>query len=91
MGKVFELPEPRNTHVNIVEFRARRRSEQRHPSQRSPKMYDQDLDANAADRCVVLTKIEAAHIATLLNVARAHLPSPKAVDQCIAILTGKRR
>jgi hypothetical protein len=54
-------------------------------------MFDQDdPEVNAADRCVVLTQIEAQLIASLLNVARSHLPSPKACDEAISLLVGKR-
>ena len=85
MGRVFELPEPRHDHVRLnPRIPTVRR---RHPSM----MFDQDsVDANAADRCVLLTQIEAQLIASLLNVARSHLPSPKAVDEAISLLVGKR-
>jgi hypothetical protein len=54
-------------------------------------MFDQDdADVNAADRCVLLTKAEAVRIAALLQSARSHLPSPKAVDEACALLTGRR-
>jgi hypothetical protein len=64
----------------------------RHPSlYEAPVMFDQDdPDVFAADRCVLLTKIEAAHIATLLVAARGHLPSPGACDQAIELLKGRR-
>ena len=85
MGRVFELPEPRHDHVRLnpripkVSFR--------HPSQ----MFDQDdPDLNAASECVILTRLEAQLIASLLNVARGHLPSPKACDEAISLLMGQR-
>jgi hypothetical protein len=86
--RVFDLPEPRHTHVgNVVQFR---RPSLRHPSMQ-PTMFDQDdADVNAADRCVLLTQIEAQLIASLLKSARSHLPSPKACDDAIEILMGKR-
>jgi hypothetical protein len=87
--RIFELPEPRNSHVNVVELHPRiPRISRRHPSLQ-PAFFDQDVD-NAADRCVLLTPIEAKAIASLLQSARSHLPSPRACDDAIAILMGKR-
>ncbi len=85
MSRRFELPEPRNSHVIDIRTRANR-SRQRHPS---TQFFDQEND-NAADRCVLLTQIEAQLIASLLNSARSHLPSPKACDEAISLLMGKR-
>jgi hypothetical protein len=59
-----------------------------HPSVTPPAVFDQ---AQAApDRTVVLTRIEAQLIATLLRTARAHLPSPRACDEAISLLVGER-
>ncbi len=92
MGRAFEVPEPRNDHVNVVEFRSRRsRINQRHRSLQPPVMFDQDdADMNSADRCVLLTQAEAVRIAELLRCARGHLPSPKACDEAIGLLTKKK-
>lgn len=97
MGRVFELPDPirpRREH-SLGEVRALRPVEVNpaHPSlYRSPvEMFDQDdPDLAAADQCVLLTWIEAQLIATLLNTARPHLPSPKACDEAISLLRGAR-
>lgn len=87
MGRIFELPEPRHDHV-VVRMNPRiPKVRFRHPSQ----MFDQDdPDVNAADSCVILTKLEAQLIASLLNTARGHLPSPKACDEAISLLMGQR-
>jgi len=86
MGRVYELPEPRHDHV-VVKTPRFPKVRFRHPSM----MFDQDdPQVNAADRCVLLTQIEAQLIASLLNVARSHLPSPKACDEAISLLMGKR-
>lgn len=85
MSRRFELPEPRNSHLtNVTPLYPRIPRSHRHPS-----MYDQEQD-NSADRCVLLTQIEAQLIASLLNSARGHLPSPRAVDEAISLLMGKR-
>lgn len=82
------IVEPRNRHLHLVE--ARQRVNPPHPSTQ-PAMFDQDdPEVNAAHRCVLLTAAEAVRIAALLHSARAHLPSPKAVDEACAILTGRR-
>jgi len=87
MGRVYELPEPRHDHVVVKSNPRIPTVRRRHPSM----MFDQDsVDANAADRCVLLTQIEAQLIASLLNVARSHLPSPKACDEAISLLMGQR-
>ena len=88
----FEIAPHREHHLaNVVPLQRPVGVNPRHPSVRSTEMFDQDdPDLAAADRCVLITKVEAAHIATLLNVARGHLPSPKAVDQAIRLLGGKR-
>ena len=86
MGRVYELPEPRHDHVVVKNPRIPK-VRLRHPSM----MFDQDsVEVNAASDCVLLTKLEAQLIASLLNVARGHLPSPKAVDDAISLLVGKR-
>ena len=59
------------------------------PAARQVSMFDQDdPDVHAADRCVLLTRIEAQSIAGVLRHARRHCPSPAAVDEAIALLTG---
>jgi hypothetical protein len=88
MTRVFELPEPRNSHVVDIRTRATIRARRRHPS---VAPFDQeDPNVNAADRCVLLTRIEAQLIASLLNSAKRHLPSPKACQEAIDLLMGKR-
>ena len=56
---------------------------------RHPSMYDRTTEPPAAT--VTLTRIEAQLIASLLQVARGHLPSPKAVDDAIGLLVGDRK
>ena len=75
---------------NVIDLRARTKPSPRHPSMldRDVEMFDQDTAA--ADRCVLLTMVEAQAIAGLLRSARSHLPSPKACDEAIALLTPKR-
>jgi len=86
MTRRFELPEPRNSHVVDIRTRANR-ARQRHPS---TQFFDQEAD-NAADQCVLLTKIEAQLIASLLRAAKGHLPSPRACEEAIDLLMrGKR-
>jgi hypothetical protein len=83
---VTPIAEPRNRHLALVE--ARPRINPRHPSVRAVELFDQnDPDVHAADRCVVLTEIEAQSIAGVLRHARGHCPSPKVVDEAIALLT----
>lgn len=94
MGRrdVFEIAGHRDHHVDNVVALRRPKVNPRHPSIQAPVMFDQDdPDVAAADRCVLLTKVEAAHIATLLKVARAHLPSPKACDEAVRLLAGGGR
>lgn len=89
MGRYLDHPiaEPRNRHLQLVAQRPR--INPKHPSVQA-KLFDQaDPEVHAADRCVLLTQIEAQLIASLLKSARAHLPSPKAVDEAVAILMGK--
>jgi hypothetical protein len=83
--------EPRHSHLTLVG--ARLRINPNHPSlYEPPAMFDQDdPEVAAVDRCVLLTQIEAAHMATMLRLCRGHLPSPKACDQAIELLTGKKR
>lgn len=91
MGRVFDIGEPRRSHVdNVRTLRPAVATNPRHPSLQPVVMYDQETDANAADRCVLLTQPEARAIATLLRTARAHLPSPRACDDAIQLLTGHR-
>jgi hypothetical protein len=52
-------------------------------------MFDQQQEPS--EQFVKLTRIEAQLIASLLNVARAHLPSPKSCDEAIALLMGGSR
>lgn len=89
----FEIAGQREHHLGNVLPLQRPRVNPRHPSlHERPVMFDQDdPEVAAADRCVLLTKIEAQLIASLLNTARAHLPSPKACDQAIELLVGPKR
>jgi hypothetical protein len=88
MGRRFELPEPRHSHVgNVIELRPR--INPRHPSLQPVQttMFDQDdPEVHAADRCVVLTEIEAQSIAGVLRHARGHCPSPGALDEALELL-----
>ena len=83
----FEITARREHHLaNVVPLR---RVNPSHPSLHgSPAMFDQDRAA--PDQFVKLSMIEAQLIASLLNVARNHLPSPRAVDEAIRLLGGKR-
>jgi len=85
MGRRFpELPEPRHSHVdNVVPFRSR--VNPRHPSVQAV-LFDQADPAVHADRCVVLTHLEAQSIAGVLRHARGHCPSPAALDEALALL-----
>jgi hypothetical protein len=58
------------------------------PRRVRPEMFDQQQEP--PEQFVKLTRIEAQLIASLLNVARAHLPSPRAVDQAVELLKGQR-
>ena len=86
MSRRIPLIEGRRDHhvANVVPLR---RINPNHPSVR-PDMFDQDTAP--PDQMVVFTRIEAQLIASLLHVARPHLPSPLAVDQAIELLKGKR-
>lgn len=90
MSRIFEFPEPRHDHVNVIELRPRVRKQERRPPSTTEFFDQDDPDLHAADRCVVLTQIEAQLIASLLNSARSHLPSPRACDGAISLLVGKR-
>jgi hypothetical protein len=86
MSRRFELPEPRHSHLgNVTPLHPNipRLRPIKHPS-----MYDQEQDA--ADQCVLLTRLEAQLIASLLNSAKGHLPSPRACQEAIDLLMGKR-
>jgi hypothetical protein len=87
----FEIAGTREHHVSNVVPLHRPRVNPNHPSiTTSTVVFDQEDPAvHAADRCVLLTQIEAQLIATLLDMARPHLPSPLACDQAIELLTGK--
>ncbi len=88
MGKVFEIPEPNTNVVRLHPLIPR--ISRRHPSMR-PEFFDQeDPDLAAASECVMLTKMEAQAIAGVLRHARGHCPSPKACDDAIELLMGKR-
>jgi hypothetical protein len=83
---VTPIAEPRNRHLALVAQRPR--VNPRHPSVRATEFFDQD-DPDltwGADQCVVLTAIEAQTIAGVLRHARGHCPSPKVVDEAIALL-----
>jgi len=86
MTRVFELPEPRHRHLEIVAERPR--VSPRHPSMR-PEMFDQEDADHAASECVLLTKIEAQAIIGVLRHARGHCPSPAALNDAIEILGGR--
>lgn len=93
MGRsdAFEIAGHRDHHVGNVIALRRPEVNPRHPSVTSPGVFDQDdPDVAAADRCVLLTKLEAQLIASLLKCARGHLPSPKAADEAITLLVGDR-
>lgn len=62
---------------NVVPLRKPVAVNPRHPSLHTPK--------------VTLTRLEAELIASLLDTARNALPSPKAVDAAIELLTGGRK
>ena len=80
------ITEPRLSHVdNVHPIRPAAAVDPRHPS-----MYDRDDEDHNAHTCVLLTRIEAHAIAGLLRAARGHLPSPKACDDAIQILTKLR-
>lgn len=88
MTRVFEIGGHRDHHVaNVTSIRKPVAVNPAHPSVRA-EMFDQDQAP--ADQSVRLTRIEAQLIASLLKVARNHLPSPRAVDQAIELLTGER-
>jgi hypothetical protein len=77
--------------VNLAERRrvdpveaGRARSMAMHPSQPGP--YDRD--AEPAERRP-LTDLERDLIASMLRSVRAHLPSPRAVDEAVALLRGE--
>jgi hypothetical protein len=59
------------------------------PRRVRPEMFDHEQEP--PEQFVKLTRIEAQLIASLLNVARAHLPSPKSCDEAIALLMGVGR
>lgn len=80
--KPNDVSEPRHRHLELVATRPRLR----HPSMHRTEMFDQEQ--LPADSCVVIPRIQAQLIASLLNSARPHLPSPKAVDEAISILMG---
>jgi hypothetical protein len=84
-----DIVDPRQSHVdNVVPIR---RTKPRPRSSRPVVLFDhENPEVHAADRCVLLTLVEAKAIASLLQSARAHLPSPKACDEAVSILTGKR-
>ncbi len=59
---------------------------------RTVAMFDQDDPrAHQADRCVLLTCVEAQNIAQLINILRRHAPSPRSCDEAIALLCPPKR
>lgn len=82
--------DPRREHHvgNVVPLRKPVAVNPRHPSlYEPPPLFDQDdPDIHAADRCVLLTAVEAQAITGVLRHARGHCPSPAALDQAIALL-----
>lgn len=87
MGRVFEVPD-RHHLGNVVPLRKPVAVNPRHPSlYEPPPLFDQDdPDLYAADRCVLLTAVEAQAMKQVLRHARGHCPSPAALDQAIALL-----
>lgn len=61
----------------------------RHPSIPGSLFDWADPEVHAADRCVVLTAIEAQAIIGVLRHARGHCPSPAALNDAIEILGGR--
>jgi hypothetical protein len=79
------IAEPRNRHLTLIAERPR--INPNHPSVRGVELFDQnDPDVHAADRCVVLTEIEAQTIAGVLRHARGHCPSPGALNEALELL-----
>jgi hypothetical protein len=86
----------RGTHVvNLAERRradpveaGRARSMAVHPSQPAPAAAPYDWAAEPGVR-PPLTDIERDLIASMLRSVRAHLPSPRAVDEAVALLRGE--
>ena len=86
MSADFEIPPPRHRHLTLVE---QRRVSGRHPSLQPVQtvVFDQeDPEVHAADRCVLLTEVEAQSIAGVLRHARGHCPSPSALDEALELL-----
>jgi hypothetical protein len=80
----FEIAPHREHHLgNVVPLHQPLR-----PRRVRPEMFDREQEP--PEQFVKLTRIEAQLIASLLNVARAHLPSPRAVDQAVELLKGQR-
>lgn len=52
-----------------------------------PSLYDRTDEDPSSATCVLLTRIEAQLIASLIHVARRHLPSQRAADEAIELLT----
>jgi hypothetical protein len=81
----FEIAPHREHHLgNVVPLHQPLR-----PRRVRPEMFDREQEP--PEQFVKLTRIEAQLIASLLNVARAHLPSPKSCDEAIALLMGVGR
>jgi hypothetical protein len=83
---VTPIAEPRNRHLTLIAERPR--ISPRHHSVRATEFFDQD-DPDltwGADRCVVLTALEAQSIAGVLRHARGHCPSPGALDEALELL-----
>jgi hypothetical protein len=87
MGRSFEIPEPRNRHLVVVESRPR--VSPRHPSLRA-QLFDWEDPDLADENGRYLTNREIQVIAGVLRHARGHCPSPKALDDAIELLTGKQ-
>jgi hypothetical protein len=84
MGRVFDerdlIPQARDHSMGVVRQLRPVVVNPRHPS-----LFDQD--EAAADRAVLLTGAEAKLIAAVLRHARGHVPSPKALDEAIDLLS----
>lgn len=91
MSGSAEIMGRREHHLsNVVPIRRRARPVGRHPSlsgRGRVEMFDQDAPSVAdAAGCVLLTPVEAQLIASVLEHARGHVPSPRACDEAHSLL-----
>jgi hypothetical protein len=85
----FEIAPHHEHHLaNVVPMHRPVGVNPRHPSlYEPPVLFDQaDPEVHAADRCVILTEVEAKAIVGVLRHARGHCPSPGALNEAIALL-----